>query len=224
MKTEHEVHLRKAEKARASMKKDKHAGILTEGKSYAFSFDLEKALPFPVLTCSIAYYKRNMYVYNLGCHNLETERGYMYVWDETVASRGSQEVSSCIRKHISTHAPNSEHIIAYSDACTGQNRNIKMSLMWLKLIADHKNLKRVDHKFMVSGHAYLPNDRDFGSIESRAKGKAIYVPEDWYNIIKRARSKSPFYVYRMQGQDFFSTKQLEKTITHRKRNENNQLA
>ncbi|KAK4875421.1 hypothetical protein RN001_011843 [Aquatica leii] len=116
-----------------------------------------------------------MYVYNLGCHNL--------------ASRGSQDISSCLRKHISSHAA-SYHIIAYSDACTGQNRNIKTSLMWLKLLADSKNLKVIDHKFLVSGHSYLPNDRDFGGVETFGKGKYIVLHKDCLEEIICHRNKN----------------------------------
>lgn len=49
----------------------------------------------------------------------------MYVWDETVASRGAQEIGSCIRKHLLSHVQKAKHIIAFSDACGGQNRNFK---------------------------------------------------------------------------------------------------
>ncbi|KAK5647846.1 hypothetical protein RI129_002738 [Pyrocoelia pectoralis] len=218
-KTEHELHLRKAEKDRASMKEDKVLAILNPDKIYSFTFDLEKDLASPQLSCSIAYYKRNMYVYNLGCHNLATEQAYMYCWDETLASRGSQEISSCLRKHISTHAASYHHIIAYSDACTGQNRNIKTSLMWLKLLADSENLEVIDHKFLVSGHSYLPNDRDFGGVETFAKGKFIVLPRDWYSIIQKARSRNPFIIHKMEQSEFFSSKSLEEVICHRKKNE-----
>nr|CAH7732301.1 unnamed protein product [Callosobruchus chinensis] len=121
---EHSVHLRKAEKARTSMLEAK-ALATVEPSVYTFSFDLEKALPFLILTCSLAYYKRHCYVYNFGCHELTTGSGYMYCWDDTSASRGSQEISSYIRKNVCQQAPGKKHIIAYSDACTGQNRNIK---------------------------------------------------------------------------------------------------
>lgn len=39
--------------------------------------DLEKAFPFLQITTSIAYYKRNMYVYNLFCHELSSCLGFM---------------------------------------------------------------------------------------------------------------------------------------------------
>ena len=221
LKIQHDLHLAKAENARKCLANDRASAILNRGKVYAFTFDLEKALPFPTLTCSIAYYKRNMYVYNLGIHELaEKERAFMYVWDETTASRGAQEIGSCIRKHIVTKASTAEHIIAYSDACGGQNRNFKQCLFWLKLIAD-TNIEVIDHKFMVSGHSFLPNDRDFGQIEQYAKDRIKYVPEDWYSIIQKCRSKNPFALYKMNREDFFSIQVLENLVTRRNKNENN---
>lgn len=69
LQTQHKLHLLRAEDARKCLAKDKALAILNKGKTYSFTFDLEKALPFPTLTCSIAYYKRNMYVYNLAYTN-----------------------------------------------------------------------------------------------------------------------------------------------------------
>lgn len=63
---------------------------------YALSFDLETSLPFPKLVCQQAYYKRNMYVYNFGCHELVTKLGFMYCWDEVNVSKGSQEIATCL--------------------------------------------------------------------------------------------------------------------------------
>lgn len=88
---EQELHLRKVEKARDSMKTDEL--LAKENNStdyYLFSFDLQKALPFPVLNVSVAYYKRNLYCYNLGIHNLADNKAHTNIWDETIASRGAQ--------------------------------------------------------------------------------------------------------------------------------------
>lgn len=221
---QHDLHLRKAQKARESLQADKAYNILNKGNVYAFTFDLEKALSFPTLTCSIAYYKRKMYVYNFGIHLLnEEETAFMYVWNETTASRGAQEMGSCIRKHLISHAGGAKHIIAFSDACGGQNRNFKQCLLWLKLLADNQlNLETIDHKFMVSGHSFLPNDRDFGMVEQYAKNRVKFVPEDWYSIIKKCKAKKPFDVNVMDRTDFFSTSLLEKSVTRRKTNTNNE--
>uniref|UniRef100_A0A1B6KFA9 Uncharacterized protein n=1 Tax=Graphocephala atropunctata TaxID=36148 RepID=A0A1B6KFA9_9HEMI len=191
---------------------------------YAFSFDLQKALPFPILTCSTAYYKRNMYVYNLGCHDLSTNSGYMYVWNEITASRGSQEIASCVIEHLRNRssAKHLEHVVMFSDSCGGQNRNIKMSLAVMHHIQSAEStIKTVDHKFMVSGHSFLPNDADFGVVERFVHGKTIYVPEDWYNAILKSKRKKPYVVKVMDQTEMFSTNSLEKSITRRKKNEQN---
>lgn len=77
---------------------------------------LHTVLPFPKTTVSEAYYRRNMYC--LGIQNMKANIGYMSVLDETVASRGSQEISDCLIKHVKQH-PN-QQIITYSDIYAGQ--------------------------------------------------------------------------------------------------------
>ncbi|UYV67129.1 hypothetical protein LAZ67_4004017, partial [Cordylochernes scorpioides] len=83
-KIEKENHLEEAERARSLMAADRKAA---SDKIFVFSFDLEKALAFPKLTTSVAYYKRNLYVYNFGCHDFNENIGHMFVWPETEGSR-----------------------------------------------------------------------------------------------------------------------------------------
>lgn len=85
---------------------------------YVFTIDLQKALAFPKLTCSVAYYKTNMYIYTFGCHSFNTITATMYMWDET---RGSQELGSCVVSHLRQNAANHRSIVMYSDSCTEQN-------------------------------------------------------------------------------------------------------
>lgn len=144
------------------------------------TFDLHKALPFPTLTCSIAYYKRNMYVYNVGCHELSSGLAYMYAWDETVASLGSQGVSSCVIEHLRNRVTeNNYHVIMFSDSCGGQNRSIKFDMACMYFLQqDGTHINTIGQKFMTSGHSFLPNDADFGVIETFSKGKVKNDPQD----------------------------------------------
>lgn len=104
-----------------------------------------------------------MYVYNVGCHELSSDSAFMYSWDETVASRGSQEIASCLIEHFCNKVPrNNDHVIMFSDSCGGQNRNIKVALMCMKFLQEEQtSIKVIDQKFMTSGHSFLPNDADF---------------------------------------------------------------
>ena len=217
IETEKELHLRKAEKARESLKEDQ---IRCCDDYYVLTFDLQKALAFPKLSTSVAYYKRNMYVYNLGVHVCNNKKSYMYVWPETEGSRGSQEIGSCIIKHLTGHASNAKHIVMYSDSCGGQNRNIKIVLFLMKYLQSQSgSTETIDLKFPVPGHSYLPNDSDFSFIEKRARTSSnIFSPRDWYDIILDCRKTNKYFLTEMKHEYFYSTKNLEKSITNRKKN------
>lgn len=216
IETDHELHLRKAERARESMKADKELAM-NDPDIYVICIDLQKALPFPILSVSDAYYKRNMYVYNCGVHVLATEKGFFYVWDESKGSRGSQEIAACVLNHFHQFCMQKKHIIIYSDTATGQNRNIKIALALMTFLQSQNHVQVIEQKFLISGHSYLPNDRDFGSVEQSSKGKTIFVPTDWYSIMASARRRNSFIITEMHHLDFFSTELLEKAITKRKK-------
>ncbi|KAJ4438605.1 hypothetical protein ANN_14552 [Periplaneta americana] len=97
LETTHELHLRKAERAREYMKRDS-SNPNTE--MYVISMDLQKALSFPILTVSHAYYKRNLYVYNFGINDKKSKTRYFYCWDEATADRGSLEIASSLLIHF----------------------------------------------------------------------------------------------------------------------------
>nr|XP_022905846.1 uncharacterized protein LOC111417713 [Onthophagus taurus] len=215
---DHEFHLKKAELARSCMKDDAEIVKINQ-ECYACSIDLQKSLPFPVLTVSDAYYKRNLYCYNFGVHDFAKDSGFFYVWNETVAGRGSQEISSCLLKHLKVYANNKKKVTVYSDTCGGQNRNINMCLALMRFIqSDETNIEVIDQKFLVPGHSFLPNDSDFGSVELAAKGKVIYVPENWYEIMTNCRNKKKFIISTMNKNDFFSTENLKRNVSNRKIN------
>ncbi|XP_074028086.1 uncharacterized protein [Leptinotarsa decemlineata] len=215
LETERELHQKKAKSARDSLKRDTE--MAKNGSASVICFDLMKTLPTPVLTAGICYYKRQLWTYCFNIHEMGTNNSFMFVWDETVASRGPQEVGSCILFYIKNYIK-SKRLIMYSDQCGGQNRNIKMSLLCNYITASRNfTVEEIDHKFLVSGHSYLPSDQDFGLIEKEKKFHPhVFIPQDWHTVIKHARKKHPFIVINMDKSNFFSTKFLESTITNRK--------
>ena len=144
----------------------------------------------------------------------------MFMWPESIASRGSAEIGSCILQYLRLRASDATNLIVFSDACGGQNRNINIACLWMYIVSSSEfNYSVIDHKFMVSGHSYLPNDRDFGSIENaNRRTQLVYVPEDWCTLVERARSKNPFQVVRIKREDFVSVKNIRAEIVHRKVN------
>lgn len=190
-------------------------------------FDLQKTLPTPLLSTSVAYYKRQLWTYNLCIYNETDKCSNMYVWSENVASRGAQEIGSCLINYMRHNLkPHIKKVVLYSDACGGQNRNIKMALMLKSFLhgIDNKNIISIEQRFFVSGHSYNACDRCFGLIEKMTKtvpeDKPISVPNDWVNLIANAKISAPkFEVKLMESKDFYSTSVLESEIVNRKKDE-----
>ena len=215
LRAEHELHMRKAETARKSLNVEKDRVSVSDYE--AFTFDLQKVMCLPKLTTNGVYYCRQLSVYNLGIHSMSSDEGIMHVWDESVASRGADEISSCLLKYCNEKADAGVRVIsAYSDACGGQNRNYKVLLMWMH-ICRTTEICEINHSFMVSGHSYLPNDADFGVIE-RAGNKTteIFIPEQWCSVIEKCNRKKPVHVVCMQPNMFKSINEISKAVTIRK--------
>ena len=212
-----ELHLRKAERAYQQLK-EYSALSKSDPNTMVVTFDLQQSLPTPVLTTNIVYYKRQLWTYNLGVHNCSSELGHMFLWHEGIASRGSHDIGSCLLKFIKNTVPTATHLIAFSDSCGGQNRNVYMLSMWLHMVAsDDFPFTTIDHKFMTVGHSYLPNERDFGSIETaRRKANHLYVPHDWAELISNARRQNP--VTEMTQEDFVSFEPVSKAFINHKKN------
>ena len=138
------------------------------------TFDLQQALATPLLRTSVVFFKRQMWVYNLGVHDCSTDKGVICMWDESMASRGSH--GSCLLKFMKSRASSASHLICYPDCCGGQNRNMNIACLWLHVVSSGEySYTTVDHMFMVSGHSHLPNNQDFSSIEG-AKCKTGSLP------------------------------------------------
>ena len=109
LKAELQLHHRKAERAYQQLREDTALAQCSDDVD-TITFDLQQSLPTPTLTVNVVFYKRQLWVYNLGIHNCATEKGYMHMWDESIASRGSQDISSCIFTYLRGN-PTSIHLI-----------------------------------------------------------------------------------------------------------------
>ena len=84
--------------------------------------------------------------------NKRSNRGLnQSIWDETQASRGSQEIASCLLRYCKTLPTTVNHITAYSDYCGEQNRNENIALTWMYIVqSKNYTVRSVDHKFFLS--------------------------------------------------------------------------
>lgn len=217
-------HVHEVEQTKANFLNDITSAKNSDKSIYCLTFDLEKTLETPSLNTNEAYYKRKLWTYNLCIYDEVPRKGYMYVWNESIASRGAQEIASCLKFHIENFVlETAEHIILYSDSCGAQNRNIKVTLMLKKILSNSNYLQKITQKFFVSGHSYNSCDRCFGLIERQKKiTSEIFITNHWIQLISRAKKTEPvFSVQEMTSNMFYSTDNLQQMITNRKKSVDN---
>lgn len=203
--TEHKAHLMKAEGMK-NMLKDRSEESKKTPELHVITMDLQQALPTPMLSAGPAFYKRKLWTFNFGIHDCSKDRGYMFLWNESVAKRGSDEVASCILKYLQCgDVKNAKHLVVFSDNCPGQNKNWTIMALWHHLVTSGK-FESVQHCFLIPGHTLLPSDRDFAKIEKfkRAHYGNVYTTTEWRDIILRSNKRAPFMAIDMKQDDFFN--------------------
>lgn len=220
---QHNKHLEAVESTKAEFRNDVEEYKKSNDEQQVIVFDLQKALETPSLTTSEAYYRRTLWTYDLCIYNETKDTGYFYVWSENIASRGADEIASCLVHYIKKYLPKeTKRLKMYTDACGGQNRNIKLTLLVKKILLTHfcDNINIIEHKFFVSGHSRNSCDRCFGIIENQRKyTENIFEPKDWFNIISQAKKNEPkFNVIPMVQDDFICSKELLPLIVNIRNN------
>lgn len=212
-------HHQSVSEKKLQFEKDVEDAKQSMGKTQCYTFDLQRTLETPSLSTNVAYYRRQLWTFNLCIYDEVDEKGYMYMWSENVASRGANEIVSCLIKHMKNYLPEStENIILYSDSCGGQNRNIKMTMILKKILTNLVNVNTITQNFFISGHSYNSCDRCFGIIDKQRKTtEDIFLPIHWENIVRAAKKRDPkFEVVHMTANDFYSSQKLLDLIVNRK--------
>lgn len=118
-----EFHLRQAESAKNEMELVKKE-VKDDESHVAICFDLQKMLPTPILlTCTRVYYSRQLWTYNFNIHDLGTDNAFMFMWYEGQASRGCEEIASCLLLYIKSLPSTVKQLTTFSDTCGGQKKS-----------------------------------------------------------------------------------------------------
>ena len=205
-KSEQRRHIEK--KNQAHELKEKMKKIAKEKKdTIAITFDLEAVLYTPCSKVSTLFYKRKLCTYNLTMFNLANKEGNCYIWDETTAKRGSNEIGSGLLMFCEQHQ-NIKRLFMISDACGGQTRNQFIASLCLYLVRKMPNLEQIDHMFMVSGHSHMEVDSMHARIENKSDTLNIYVPNEWAVVASIAR-KNPYVVKVLEQECIKDLKRLQ---------------
>ena len=203
---EHEVHLKRRKEA-YNMKETMKKRAAKDKNTIAFTFDLEAVLYTPCSKVSTLFYKRKLCTYNLTMFNLANREGQCYLWDETEAKRGSNEIGSGLKLFVEKHKE-AKRLFMISDACGGQTRNQYIACLCLYLVRVMENLEQIDHMFMVSGHSHMEVDSMHSRIENKSETLNIYVPSEW-SVVAACARKNPYIVDKMQTDDVKDLKRLQ---------------
>lgn len=206
---EFEDHQQKKEQARKEKEKDKQEA--KEHKNiHALTFDLEQVLSLPKSSISNFYYKRKLSLYNLTTYSLGNRDVKCFLWAEMDGKRGACEVGSCLVQYISSLPDTIDHVILYSDCCSGQNRNQYIFAALLFALEQNPHIKSIEQKFLVSGHTEMEVDSVHSAIEKAASVVELYSYDDWYTTIRLARKRHPYQVVLMDKDAFIDLKAMSK--------------
>lgn len=173
-----------------------------------FTFGLGR--PFILPSVAFDHTKRHFFLYQMCLFDEVRQISYIYMWPESVASKGTAEIASCILRHLrATLSLSTKRLILYCDPYHGQNRNMKLSLMLQHFLHswEHPELKSIKQIFFVPGHGYNNCDRCFERVMRKESLQKKFLPSHLIDNINQPNRK--VYATEMRKEDFLSTKPLE---------------
>ncbi|CAH2092428.1 unnamed protein product [Euphydryas editha] len=209
-KNTYENHIKEKQLSRIEKEKDKNNKDI-----FVAVYDLQAVFQCPKGDISVFYYKSKLNVLNLTIYNIRTNEVESYVWDESNANRGVNEIGTCIFNYLNAISETAEDldVVFYSDNCAGQQKNKFMISMYLYAVQNLPNLRSVTHKFLIKGHTQNEGDSAHSQIEREVKRQLrsgpMYTPDAFIGAIKAARKKStPIHVNEMCYEDFIDWKNV----------------
>lgn len=99
-----------------------------------------------------------------------------------------------------------QNFVFYSDNCGGQNKNRFMFAMLAYASAIFG--VSIIHRFLECGHTQNEGDSMHSAIESAARDKDLFTPDEWINVMESARSDNPYEVIKVTQDLVFDLKDL----------------
>lgn len=102
-----------------------------------------------------------------------TGDGYCYVWNETQAQRGANEIGSVLFLFLKENLhPGVKHVVITSDSTVSQNRNYLVACCLLLAVQTLPEIVTIEQKFSEIGHTHMEGrGRGKGEGEGRERGE-----------------------------------------------------
>ena len=194
-------HLRRKEQARASKLTDKNDH---DDSSAVFTMDLQEVINLPKLSVGPAYYLRKLHLYNFTMYNVKSREATNFMWNESEAGRGANEISSALWRKLQEEDEKGciKRVVLYSDTCAGQNRNKTTSTMLACFLKQSKHITVIEQKYFESGHSQMECDSVHSTIEHAVKKLDIFLPSQYMAHVIHARTDGePYRVETMTTSD-----------------------
>ncbi|KAE9207061.1 hypothetical protein PF004_g17132 [Phytophthora fragariae] len=158
-----------------------------------FSHNL--TLPSVSATPSQWYFLSLVNVYLFGIYYANKNIQYNYVYEESVAGKGTDEVNSMLFHFIQKIVVANGHqkLTIYADNCGGQNKNNFVVKMLLGL-AQMGELETIDLKFFIKGHTKNAVDRGFGHIRKKFAREDVWTMDQLLEVVNAASSSALVHV------------------------------
>lgn len=181
---EKEVHERKAKYFYTNLKETMELAK-KDSETEVLVFDYQQNMPLPHLTSGDVFFKRQLWEYNFCIYASSKGKSYFFMYDETVAKKGQNDVVSMLHYFIENFVPETvKTLYIFSDNCSSQNKNHTM-VHYLYVRAHTGRFKNIIQRYPEPGHSFLPCDRSFGLIEKeKRKRERIVLPAEWVQLVK----------------------------------------
>ncbi|KAK3791170.1 hypothetical protein RRG08_025025 [Elysia crispata] len=172
----------------------------------------EEVLSTPKLFVGDACYLRKLSTFNFTIYNYGTDEVFCCLWRKHIASRGSNEVASCVVDYIEIMAKRNVKIVSLlSDNCGGKNQNRTIAFaLWYSLTK--YDMISIKHQFLVVGHKLNEGDSVHSAIENASRKIEIYTLPQWAATVRTVSPKRQYLVKEQTREDFTDFKQISETL------------
>lgn len=165
-------------------------------RTMVLCFDLQQNIPLPRTNIGEVFYKRQLWMYNLGVVHITKHQDnrtvFLYNWLESDSGRGSNEVISAVLDFLRVNLTRIKKkryrcLSLFADSCPGQNKNYTMLFALLTYINSPLcPFRTIKFTFPVRGHSYMEADQVFGRIEKdMRKRETVLLPSTYQDIMQQ---------------------------------------